>query len=299
MNLPTRTSSLGEQICRKFLPIIKLSPTTKQNYLEFLFEHRHVEYLLKEGITNSDGMHFRPGIYHRANEEPSYENRLGSENYGAWLHDPIDGTAYVYVNTYFKPRAGLCRLSTWYDTDYQIGSNLWRHGLVSWIWSLYHNYGLILGQNLFTEARISSADLVHLNGFGLSLWKSINSTMPLSSSSTDQCPPRCSCWRDNSANHRSIWSIHEADVGVQWTCPWGRRATPSLTPFVLWVASLSMIIWTSSPSAIVFSMTLSPSRNSDERWCLSHVPMPLPVAVSSAANKDVVPWRLSSWAPLF
>ncbi len=31
---------------------------------------------------------------------------MGSENYGAWLHDPIDGTAYVYVNTYFKPRAG-------------------------------------------------------------------------------------------------------------------------------------------------------------------------------------------------
>ncbi len=104
--MPTRTSSLGEEICRTFLPIIKLSPTTKQNYLEFLFEHRHVEYLLKEGITNSDGMHFRPGIYHRANEEPSYENRLGSENYGAWLHDPIDGTAYVYVNTYFKPRVG-------------------------------------------------------------------------------------------------------------------------------------------------------------------------------------------------
>ena len=78
----------------------------QENYLEFLFQHRKAEYILKEGITTNDGMYFRPGIYHRTNVEPPYENRFGNENFGAWLNDPIDGTAFVYVNTYFQPKAG-------------------------------------------------------------------------------------------------------------------------------------------------------------------------------------------------
>ena len=74
----------------------------QDKYLRFLFEHRQAEYLLNEGVFH-EGIQRRPGIYHDTHNEPPYKYRLGSENYGAWLTDPEDGTAFVYVNTYFKP----------------------------------------------------------------------------------------------------------------------------------------------------------------------------------------------------
>ena len=74
-----------------------------------------------------------------------------------------------------------------------------------------------------TAARMSSADLVHRKGLGFSLWVPMKVRMSASSWRVERWTPRCNCLRVNSANQRSTWLSHEADVGVKWTCQCGRQ----------------------------------------------------------------------------
>ena len=59
------------------------------------------------------------------------------------------------------------------------------------------------GQYCLTDARMSSADLVHRYGLGFSLWRAMKARMSASSCLIEVWTPRLSCLRVSSANHRS------------------------------------------------------------------------------------------------
>ena len=64
----------------------------------------------------------------------------------------------------------------------------------------------------------------------------MKAAMLASSSAVERWTLRCSCFVVSSANQRSTWLIHEAEVGVKWICQCGLRASHALTFGVLWVA---------------------------------------------------------------
>ena len=85
-------------------------------------------------------------------------------------------------------------------------------------------------------SRISSAVLVHTNGFGSLFQALIHRRMSASSSVTLRCAERRSLRLVSSANHRSTRFIQEELVGVK--CRWNRgwRSSHLRTAAVLWVA---------------------------------------------------------------
>lgn len=62
---------------------------------------------------------------------------------------------------------------------------------------------------------------------------SMKVAISLSSSATERCTPGCNCLRVTSANQPSTWLIQDAEVGVQWMCQCGRRASQALIFMVL------------------------------------------------------------------
>ena len=68
---------------------------------------------------------------------------------------------------------------------------------------------LIRWQYVAARSRISSAVLTHTNGRGSAFHASIQAVTARSSSSTDRCTPRRSCFVVSSANHRSTRFNHD------------------------------------------------------------------------------------------
>jgi len=83
---------------------------------------------------------------------------------------------------------------------------------------------------------MSSADLVQRKGLGSALWVSMKAMMSRSRAWVERWTPRLICFSVIRAKKRSTWLIHEALVGVKWTCQRGRLASQSRTGLVLWVA---------------------------------------------------------------
>ncbi len=107
-------------------------------------------------------------------------------------------------------------------------------------------------------------------------------------------PPRCHGLRGSSAPPRAPGGSHEAEGGVQWTCPGGCRARPALPAAVLWGAAVSRTRWRARPCGTVRSICLRKARPARARGRREHWPLTEPGAPSSAAHREGGPGRLSS-----
>src|SRR5665213_3342282 len=113
---------------------------------------------------------------------------------------------------------------------------------------------------------MSSAGLVHRNGFGSAFRVLVYALIALSSSAVDRCAPRLIGCSDRSAKKRSTWLIQDEDVGVKWTCQRRRLANQARMSLVLWLDALTITTCMSNMDGTFRSTSSRNLRNSRARW---------------------------------
>ena len=156
-----------------------------------------------------------PGKYRRWGRPVTYQRYASIFNHLLMLANQRRGRSnYQFAVSDWEADA------QWMKVEFeQLAMSLKRYGFRSYCPEPEVCSGIFLMQKRSTDARMSFAGFVHRNGFGLSLWRSTKLVMAMCMASRLRWTPRL-IWRSvSSAKKRSCLLIHEALVGVKWTCP--------------------------------------------------------------------------------
>ena len=138
---------------------------------------------------------------------------------------------------------------------------------------------------------ISSAVLTHPKGLEPSFHCLVKASIMATSSLTLRKLPRRMALRVRMPNDVSTWFIQEAEVGVKWKMTRGFAASQVRTSGVVWVDTLSSTTW-SSPPGYARATRFMKARKPAPVWRSRVSVVTCPVPTSSAANRQVVPWRV-------